>query len=191
MKTFEALYIDENGVVRYIAECPEEPKVCMAYVINSCLYDVCKCHDDQKAYERALAAAKQSAIEFSDPPFAISVLQDADLEIVRDKVYPLPTGWKVEVKPGNICLNCGEPNCVSLLCFDSDGHAGYEQVAILTPDHIPDSGEKVESQEELWNDAESVVSDELTRYYSDLPSDQLAFNIAEALKEKYLLTRKP
>lgn len=47
----KALYIDPSGTIRY-NEFPEEPQVCMAYVIASCLFTVCKCHDERKAYER-------------------------------------------------------------------------------------------------------------------------------------------
>lgn len=50
--------------------------------------------------------------------------------------------------------------------------------------------EKVEGQEELWSSIESVVSDEITKYWIEIPADQLAFNITEAIKEKFIL-RKP
>lgn len=51
--------------------------------------------------------------------------------------------------------------------------------------------EKVESQEELWSSIENVVSDEITKYWIEIPADQLAFNITEAIKEKFIITRKP
>lgn len=47
-----------------------------------------------------------------------------------------------------------------------------------------------ESQEELWSAVEDIVEDKIGTYYPDLPTGQLTFNIVEALKEQFTMTRK-
>lgn len=53
--------------------------------------------------------------------------------------------------------------------------------------------EKEETQDELWSLVEDVVLDVMIKYYgrhSESINGQLAFNIKEALKSKFTITRK-
>jgi len=59
-----ALFVKEDGI--YVNNIPSEPHVCMSYVFGHCLLTVCKCHDEQKVYERMMEAAKDTAIKCVD-----------------------------------------------------------------------------------------------------------------------------
>lgn len=117
------IYINPEGVACYIADCPEEPQVCMDYVINSCLYDVCICHDKLKAYERMIAAAKQSAVPF----IAGSLCKIGGLENAESGTFhPFPSGCKVEILHGQPCLRCNRD------CYNHQMGDCKNQVAVLS-----------------------------------------------------------
>jgi hypothetical protein len=118
----KAFYIDPNGVVKYIADCPKKPKFVdtMEYVEN-CLNDKAK-----REYQQQLQAAKDSAVEFAEylsmhdliaslyPKQAIN-----STILCAPGIYPIPERYEVEMRKA---CNCGEHLC-----------SHFKQVAVITP----------------------------------------------------------
>lgn len=96
-----ALIVKEDGLI-YVNSIPSEPKVCMSYVFGHCRLTVCKCHDEQKAYERMMEAAESTAVLCADQEQAWKILRDAHkvnnvLQVFLEAAYPIE-GLKFEVK---------------------------------------------------------------------------------------------
>lgn len=140
MNTFKAVWINPEGEVFYIEDCPEEPK-------SSDYSWMTKWAKDYGNYQSALSEAKKNAVRFADQEAGFLLAWKADdfkynylhsfvahLKINGyDTLYPLPTGIEVEI--------CG--------LLPSDGGLAY----------IKSSSEKpVESQEELWREVVKVIN---------------------------------
>lgn len=116
MKTFPALYIDPQGVIRYIAECPEEPEL---------TGDVDVDRHISGRYAYRIAAAKESSIPFQDQELATKLLRQnfSDGNLLwspgLDVVLPLPKGYSIEILV--------KPVRVGFEKWD------YVKVAVLTP----------------------------------------------------------
>jgi len=123
-------YIDQQGIVKYIADCPEEPQVCMAYVIKSCLYTACTCDPLQKQYERDLQAAKDSAVPF----VAGSICKIGGLNNAKpDSLHPLPDNYRVEVKE----VKTGGRSVKDANGIPYDYHTYFEKLAYILPTKEP------------------------------------------------------
>ena len=132
------IYITPEGSVNVIMDCPEKHYYGY-YNMRTQSNDF-----DSDGYEQALAEAKKNSIPFEDQDEILDIMDSIGEKhrkykpfdgLRKDFIMPFPYDqYKVEIKRGNICINCGEPDCVSLLCYDGvDGHCGYERVAVLSP----------------------------------------------------------
>ena len=169
----KALYINKEGKVQYIADLPEEPKVCMAFVINSCLYTACACKPLQEAYEKALQAAKDSAVDCSDQKMARKIICDHYTYFVhKDTIHPFPEdNYSVEVvgmdETGN--SNCSDNNVV-------------REVAVITP-------KKEEPKQE--ENQERIFDDMFCKYF-DLRHEQKmsGYHACLEIQKQFTITRK-
>lgn len=143
-----SLYIDSSGVIRYIENCPEHPH---EYLHHSDQYA-------QGAYETALQAAKDSAIEIQNQEQAKAMCNGWYFSccpmkhsfkygcLMLDTTHPIPKGWTVEVMDS--CLKCGLPNRCKMITCEA------KKLAVLTPqkpDQLKDINvTQSEEQESFW-----------------------------------------
>src|SRR5688500_14654974 len=88
-----AIYINPEGVVCYIAECPEEPKV---REVNQFMYpdERKRVNDKNYEYHKSLAAAKQSAVPFEDQEDIYILYSVTDKENIKpNSIHPFPAGF--------------------------------------------------------------------------------------------------
>lgn len=193
MEPMKALIVKSDGLI-YAAEVPKEPHVCMSYVLVYCSLTVCKCHDEQKAYERMVASAKESAVLCADQEKAKEIIKEKfghDLDQMNINTsgyeYPIPDlQWEVKEKHEIL-------RYTSIVTGDLVPHVVSRQVAILKestnnlkeivgafPD-FPDTGEMVESQEDIWHDVLRVQEE----------MSQSKKRLIPELMKYFTITRKP
>lgn len=161
MTTFPAIYIDPQGVIKYIADCPDSNAI----------------WTDDFSYENRLQAAKDSAVIFQDQNIVKYVIENGQvtLQCLLDTIHPIPDGYSVEMREE------------SRYEHEFIGHARHivVKVAVLAP-----PTEQKESQEELWDEVEDIVSNEIEDFIEFAGLSQLTYNIKEELKKKFNINRK-
>lgn len=144
----------------YVGEVPEEPK------FGNPIYEGVRTELIRRDYQRALASAKDSAILVSDQEKAIGILMLHVDHLIHKRpalkpgIYPIP---------------------------DLQWKVDLTHLVAILKESTPS---ETESQEELWSAIEDIVEDKIGKYYVDLPTGQLTFNIVEELKEHFTITRK-
>lgn len=140
----KALYINKEGVVRYIPECPEEPRF-------RGLGDAAFSEHRWNIYKQALQAAKDSSIEVADQAQArelicydlyggpqVDIPWSVTVKSHSDKLFDLPEGYDVEVR-------------AEWITGDAD-HKTMQDVAVITP-----------SKEEPKQEEQSVTISDLRK----------------------------
>jgi hypothetical protein len=93
----KAIYINPEGTVCYIADCPEEPK--FDIVPNADTSDYEMADEQREDYENSLAAAKASAVPFEDQEQARHFTWQAAGLVKEDAdTFPFPPGYEVEIQ---------------------------------------------------------------------------------------------
>lgn len=138
----KAIYIDPQGIVKYIAELPERPDLGL-------VIDATSANTIQGNYNKALQAAKDSAVEFQDQKQITSILRryysDGNLlwSPGLDALHPFPSDqYEVEVRdenPENQSFSHSGAYAAAMQAYRGS-------VAVITPK----KSEPVESQEERF-----------------------------------------
>lgn len=197
MRAMNALEVKEDGTIWLIVDAPEEPKY-TDYVQHTKYYwQVNKFERAKRNYEKKIASAERLLVGNQEVAQKIlypltkhkinASFGEWKAEGIKPGIYPIP-GLKFEMKEAcandscpvdTSCEHCQKPVNVAIVSLpesDSTKHAHTESTT--------------ESQEELWSAVEDIVEDKIGTYYPDLPTGQLTFNIVEALKEQFTMTRK-
>jgi len=180
-----AFYISPSGIVKYIENLPEEPKLCFYFNPNHTFhphcehsYNVpCACNEQYSLYLKSVQAAKDSAVEFSDQVGTIKLIRDYELQKGRlatfkpDTIHPFPDQYEVEVELIRECnsdCECTTP-CIA------------RKVAVITR-------QEEESQEELWKKVSNEINDEGLWLYEEWDGFKITPKGIAHLKERFIIT---
>lgn len=150
-----SIYINPEGIVCYMPECPEEPEYKnlghYAYAERRANINF---QQAKEKYEEQLAAAKASAVRFEDEDWLLVTMllweNDDENRLLSqwlsensDTIHPFPSEkYSVEIKDVPIPCPDGREGCVVY-------HT--RKVAVLSP------VQKNESQEKLWRELIAII----------------------------------
>jgi hypothetical protein len=190
-----SIYIDPSGVIRYIENCPEEPKSCSEQSVES-----------YQAWHRAIQAAKDSAVPFEDQNLGRCLVDDLPSAkiysccqhthsfhkgcLILDTSHDLPEGYSVEVRNQGVCCSPMPPNINHHGYCDRCSGYTERKVAILIPPAKEEPLPLEESQKELWDEAEDLAWGELS-VIKPVEGKLRVHHVINVLKEKFTITRKP
>lgn len=155
------IYIDKEGVVKYIQDCPVEPK----------REDFDEYTDDYSYAMRSFNVALSNAVRFADQQNATDQCLTGRILSLKpqpDTLYDLPSGIEIEVRRGfDNCKHLPESCCSTVSACDCPKELAYIKSS---------PQKKEESQEELWREA------------FDILVNTIGF---EQTMEKFTIQRKP
>jgi hypothetical protein len=158
------IYIDREGIVKYIEDCPVEPDYCTEVSMpcdrgNSLgiIHGTCDCIKEATQFHEALSKAKEQAVMFAEQDmvkYLVSQPMGKSLYLLTtkaDTLYDLPSGVEVEVTYPD-CEQCGftyRPECNGLCKLTKSLR---EKASKITPLAYIDEPPALK-QEEMWREA--------------------------------------
>lgn len=176
-----SIYINPEGIVCYIAHCPEEPKISDFSQYEKSLAQL---ELKMREYNKALTAAKASAVRFEDQTLSRTLCYKfgvypggevsthrIPLPIPEDSIHPFPSEkYIVEIEYQWRPYDTEPWRATNPYYYNEPNHRHKRQVAVLSP------VQKEESQEELWLEVQRMYFDDRTEL--------------DDLMQKFNLTRK-